>query len=83
MGRPRQTQTNPGRKVGGCALSPFIGHNDNALAILYELEAEHAALDSVDGYVFEEIAENLAALGKLDEAKPHFERAFSAATAKP
>jgi hypothetical protein len=34
------------------------------------------AVGSVDGYVFEEIAENLAALGKVDEAKPYFEKAF-------
>lgn len=47
-----------------------LGRHADALAILRELEAEHTATDSVDGTVFEEIAENLAALGELDEAQP-------------
>jgi tetratricopeptide (TPR) repeat protein len=53
--------------VARCLRS--LGRNDDALAILRELEAEHAATDSVDGTVLEEIAENLAALGELDEAQ--------------
>lgn len=60
--------------VARCLRS--LGRYDKALTILRELDAEHTAMDSVDGYVFEEIAENLAALGKLDEAKPYFGRAF-------
>ena len=35
------------------------------------------ALGSVDGYVFEEIAENLAALNRLDEARPYFAQAVA------
>ena len=38
-----------------------------------------AELDSVgesDGYVFEEIGECLLALGRADEAQPHFARAY-------
>ena len=53
-----------------------LGRYDEALTIQRALEAEHMAVDSVDGYVFEEIAENLAALGKIDEARPYFEKAF-------
>lgn len=53
-----------------------LGRNEEALAILRDLESEHIELGSVDGYVFEEIAENLAVLGKMDEAKPYFGRAF-------
>jgi tetratricopeptide (TPR) repeat protein len=49
---------------------------DEALTIQHTLEAEHVAIGSVDGYVFEELAENLAALGRMDEARPYFERAF-------
>ena len=33
------------------------------------------AAGSADGYVFEEIAENLAALGRQEEARPYFGRA--------
>jgi tetratricopeptide (TPR) repeat protein len=48
---------------------------DEALAIQRALEQEWAAAGSADGYVFEEIAEVLAALGRADEAKPYFRRA--------
>jgi tetratricopeptide (TPR) repeat protein len=49
---------------------------DEALTIQHALEAEHMAVGSADGYVFEEIAENLAALGKMAEARPYFSKAF-------
>jgi tetratricopeptide (TPR) repeat protein len=48
---------------------------DKALTIQRALEAEHMAAGSADGYVFEEMAENLARLGKLDEAKSYFGKA--------
>jgi len=48
---------------------------EEALAIQQVLEAEHAAAGSVDGYVFEELAENLAALDRMDAARPYFGRA--------
>ena len=51
---------------------------DEALGILDALEAEHAAAGSVDGYVFEEIVEDLAALGRTGEAKPYFGKAADA-----
>ena len=60
--------------VARCLRS--LGRHDEALTIQHILEAEHAAADSADGYVFEEIAENLGALGKMDEARPYFEKAF-------
>ena len=60
--------------VARCLRS--LGRSDEALTIQRALEAEHMATDSADGYVFEEIAENLAALGKMDEARPYFEKAF-------
>ena len=49
---------------------------DEALTIQRALEAEHREAGTTDGYVFEEIAENLALLGRMDEARPYFERAF-------
>jgi tetratricopeptide (TPR) repeat protein len=52
-----------------------LGRYDDALTIQRALETEHMATGSADGYVFEEIAENLAALGKLEEARPYFSRA--------
>jgi len=60
--------------VARCLRS--LGRCDEALLLQRALEAEHLAMDSADGYVFEEIAENLAALGKMDEARPYFEKAF-------
>jgi tetratricopeptide (TPR) repeat protein len=36
-----------------------------------------AAAGAEDGYVSEELAENLEALGRHDEAKPHFARAYA------
>ncbi len=46
-----------------------------ALAILYTLAQAHAEQGAADGYVFEEIAENLVALGQMTEAKPYFAQA--------
>jgi tetratricopeptide (TPR) repeat protein len=59
--------------VARCLRS--LGRYEDALSIQRALEAEHLAAATVDGYVFEETAENLAALGKLEEAKPYFEKA--------
>ena len=71
-GKPKQIQ-NAKWAVARCLRS--LGRYDDALAIQRALEAEHKAADTVDGYVFEEMAENLAGLGKLDEAKPYFRMA--------
>ncbi len=62
--------------VARCLRS--LGRCDEALVIQRTLEAEHAAAGTVDGYVFEEIAENLAALDRMDAARPYFEMAFDA-----
>ncbi len=48
---------------------------DEALAIQRALEAEFAASNETDGYVFEELAELLDATGKPGEAKAYFARA--------
>lgn len=49
---------------------------DEALEIQRALEAEHKEAGTTDGYVFEEIAENLALLGRNEEARPYFELAY-------
>ena len=59
--------------VGRCLRS--LGRFDQALAIQQALLAEHTAAGSVDGYVFEELAENLAALGRPGEARSYFAQA--------
>jgi len=48
---------------------------DEALTIQRSLEAELAAAQERDGYVYEELAELLEAMGKPEEAKPYFRRA--------
>jgi len=59
----------------------FLRRHGEALAILRRLESEHAAAASEDGFVFEELAENLLALQRGDEARPYFARAFRAISA--
>ncbi|OQR85351.1 hypothetical protein THRCLA_10713, partial [Thraustotheca clavata] len=48
----------------------------NAINYLKELEAEYIALGLDDGYVFEEMAENLHELNQDDAAKPYFKKAW-------
>jgi tetratricopeptide (TPR) repeat protein len=59
--------------VARCLRS--LARFDEALADQQALETEHAAAGTADGYVFEEIAENLAALGRMNEARPYFRKA--------
>jgi len=47
-----------------------------ALDMQRELHQQCAATGAPDGYVEEEIAENLLALGRSEESKPHFGRAY-------
>ncbi len=74
-GKPKQIQI-ARWSVARCLRS--LGRCDEALAIQRTLEAEHAAAGTVDGYVFEEIAENLAALDRMAAARPYFGMAFEA-----
>lgn len=55
-----------------------LGRHAEALAIQRALEAEHAAAGTSDGYVFEEIAENLTAQNDHAGARPYFQRAHEA-----
>lgn len=52
-----------------------MGAIDEALAAQETLRIERDAAGQPDGYVFEELGECLLALGRADEAKPHFARA--------
>ncbi len=54
-----------------------LGRHDEALARLRELEAELSAAGETDGFVPEEIAENLLALGRTDDARPFFAQAHA------
>ncbi|MHC4414048.1 MAG: tetratricopeptide repeat protein [Planctomycetota bacterium] len=54
-----------------------------ALAIQRELEAEVAETDAPDGFVEEEIAECLHALGDAEEARPRFRRAHELLASNP
>ncbi len=60
--------------VARCLRS--LGRFEQALEIQRELETEHQTSGTVDGYVFEEIAELLAASGQADEARVYFQRAY-------
>jgi tetratricopeptide (TPR) repeat protein len=60
-----------------------LGRIEEALAEQRALESEHEAAGSRDGYVLEEIAENLLLLGRRDEARPYFARAYTELSADP
>lgn len=55
----------------------MLGELETALAMQQDLEAEwKASGEEQDGYVFEELAECLLALGRTDEATPYFAQAY-------
>ena len=60
--------------VARCLRS--LARYEEALAMQRELEAEHENAGTADGFVFEELAENLAALGRMDEARIYFAKAY-------
>lgn len=59
--------------VARCQRS--LSQHEEALEALRSLEAELAEAGTCDGFVFEEIAENLEAIGEVDAARPYFRRA--------
>jgi len=61
--------------VARCLRS--LGRYDEALALQRKLEVEWSTSGGSDGYVFEEIAENLEALRRPEVARPYFARAAS------
>lgn len=54
-----------------------LARHEEALAALRELEGELAGAGASDGFVPEEIAENLLALGRAAESRPFFARAHA------
>jgi tetratricopeptide (TPR) repeat protein len=54
-----------------------LRRHDEALPLLHELERDLAAANASDGFVPEEIAENLLALGQAAQAKPYFAQAHA------
>ncbi|HYM21038.1 MAG TPA: hypothetical protein VEW28_08555 [Candidatus Kapabacteria bacterium] len=53
----------------------FAGHPERSLAIIQQVFEKLSAEKKDDGYIRQELAEALFALGKIDEAKPHFIKA--------
>lgn len=60
-----------------------LGRMHEALAIQTQLLAQLTELDESDGYVNEEIAECLWALGRMDEARFQFGQAYALLSADP
>ena len=56
---------------------------EEALAVQRELAQEIADVEKPDGYVDEELAECLHTLGRSDEAKPYFRRAYELLSKDP
>jgi tetratricopeptide (TPR) repeat protein len=54
-----------------------LGRHAEAIAILERLDRECASTGAPDGYVYEEMAENLLALDRPDDARPQFLRAYT------
>ena len=71
-GQPRQIHI-ARWAVGRCLRA--LERCTEALEIQRALESEDEAAGAADGFVYEEVAENLAALGRSDEARPHFAKA--------
>jgi tetratricopeptide (TPR) repeat protein len=59
-----------------------LGRVEEALALQQELLREFDTLGEPDGYVYEELAECLAALGH-DEARSYFARAYETLSRDP
>jgi tetratricopeptide (TPR) repeat protein len=60
-----------------------LGRTEEALAAQVALQAESEAAGDPDGYGFEEIAECLWTLGREDEAKPFFAKAWELLSKDP
>jgi tetratricopeptide (TPR) repeat protein len=60
-----------------------LGRVEEALALQQKLLSEFDALGEQDGYVYEEIAECLTTLGRGEEARPYFARAYETLSRDP
>jgi tetratricopeptide (TPR) repeat protein len=83
--RVEQGETGP-RRVAEWAVGRALRsleRTSEALVIQERLQAEWATAGGSDGYVEEELAECLLALGRADEAKPWFSAAHATLSADP
>jgi len=55
----------------------MLGRTGEALAMQRELLEEWDTAGEEDGFVYEEVAECLLVLGRREEAKPHFQKAYA------
>lgn len=77
--RREQGEASPIRVARWCVARALrsLGRTEEALAEQRELLAEHESAGATDGYVVEEIAECLLALGSADDARPFFAAAHA------
>jgi tetratricopeptide (TPR) repeat protein len=54
-----------------------LGRHEEALSLLEGIFKERAGLGEEDGFVSEDLGENLLALGREAQARPHFSRAYA------
>lgn len=78
--RLREEQGSPGgERVARWSIAKtlrLMGRADEALAAQQAIAGELRAAGEVDGYTHEELGECLLALGRGEEARPHFARAY-------
>lgn len=67
--------------VARCLRS--LGRLEEALEMQVTLHAEMTSGGEPDGFIFEELAECLDALGRREDARPHFARAFELLSRDP
>jgi tetratricopeptide (TPR) repeat protein len=77
--RAKMGQEEPLRVAKWCVARCLrsLGRTEEALASQQELLAEGEAAGRADMYVLEEMGECLYALGRVEEAKPYFARAYA------
>lgn len=83
--RQSQQAIGPIRVARWCVARTLrsLGRTSEALEQQLELEKEHAAASSRDGYVWEEIGECLLALGRAEEARPWFSKSHTELASDP
>jgi len=76
--REKQAKAGPIRIARWCVARTLrsLERYDEALGIQEELERECAETGESDGYVQEELGELYLVAGRVEEAKPHFARAY-------
>ncbi|MCA9752944.1 MAG: tetratricopeptide repeat protein [Gemmatimonadetes bacterium] len=83
--RREQGKEDPIRIAEWCVAKAkrVLGRVEEALATQRELQVRAEASGAPDGFISEEIAECLLALGRTEEAAPHFARAYELLSEDP